>query len=74
MDAGAHGVKIKISGRLGGAEIARSECYKDGSIPLHTIKTDIGYATARSETTYGTIGIKVWINLGEEILTEKGGK
>ncbi len=74
MDAGAHGVKIQISGRLGGAEIARSECYKEGSIPLHTIKTDINYATARSETTYGTIGIKVWINRGEEILTEKGGK
>ncbi|MCH9634658.1 MAG: 30S ribosomal protein S3 [Chlamydiae bacterium] len=74
MDAGAHGVKIQISGRLGGAEIARSEWYKDGSIPLHTIKTEIDYATARAETTYGTIGIKVWVNKGEEILVAKGGK
>lgn len=74
MDAGAHGVKVQISGRLGGAEIARSEWYKEGSTPLHTIKADIDYSTARAETTYGTIGIKVWINKGEEILAEKGVK
>lgn len=74
MDAGAHGVKVQISGRLGGAEIARSEWYKEGSIPLHTIKAEIDYATARSETTYGTIGIKVWVNRGEEILNDKGVK
>ncbi len=73
-DAGAHGVKIQISGRLGGAEIARTEWYKEGSIPLHTLRNDIDYATARAETTYGTIGIKVWINKGEEMLTEQGGK
>lgn len=73
-DAGAHGIKVQISGRLGGAEIARSEWYKEGAIPLHTIKAEIDYATVRSETTYGTIGIKVWIHRGEEILAEKGGK
>lgn len=74
MDAGAHGLKVQISGRVGGAEIARSEWYKEGAIPLHTIKTDIDYAQARAETTYGTIGIKVWVNRGEEILVDKGGK
>lgn len=74
LDAGAQGIKVQISGRLGGAEIARSEWYKEGAIPLHTIKADIDYATSRAETTYGTIGIKVWINKGEEILTEKGVK
>lgn len=73
-DAGAPGIKVKISGRLGGAEIARNEWYKEGSIPLHTIKADIDYASVRAETTYGTIGIKVWINRGEEILADKGGK
>ncbi len=74
-DAGAFGVKVQISGRLGGAEIARSEWYKEGSVPLHTIKTEIDFATARAETTYGTVGIKVWINRGEEVLmTDKGGK
>lgn len=72
-EAGCAGIKVMISGRLGGAEIARCEWYKEGSIPLHTIKADIDYATARAETTYGTIGIKVWINRGEEILTEKVG-
>lgn len=73
-DAGAFGIKVQISGRLGGAEIARSEWYKDGTIPLHTIRTDIDYSTARAETTYGTIGIKVWINRGDEMLAAKGGK
>ena len=66
VDAGAIGVKIQVSGRLGGAEIARSEWYKEGRIPLHTLRADIDYATARSETTYGCIGVKVWINHGEE--------
>lgn len=65
-DAGALGVKIQVSGRLGGAEIARTEWYKEGSMPLHTLRVSIGYGTARSETTYGTIGVKVWINQGEE--------
>jgi len=66
MDAGAAGVKVQISGRVGGAEIARTEWYKEGRIPLHTIRTDIDYATAVAQTTYGTIGVKVWINKGEE--------
>lgn len=65
MDAGALGVKIQVSGRLGGAEIARTEWYKEGRIPLHTLRADIDYATARAETTYGSIGVKVWINHGE---------
>lgn len=66
MDAGAAGIKIQVSGRLGGAEIARTEWYKEGSIPLHTLRSDIDYNTARAETTYGSIGIKVWVNRGEE--------
>lgn len=65
MDAGALGIKVQASGRLGGAEIARSEWYKEGSIPLHTIRADIDYANVRAETTYGTIGVKVWILHGE---------
>ena len=60
MDAGALGVKVKIAGRLAGADIARSEWYKEGRIPLHTLRANIDYATARAETTYGSIGIKVW--------------
>lgn len=65
MDAGAAGIKIQISGRVGGAEIARTEWYKEGRIPLHTLRADIDYATARAETTYGSIGVKVWVNRGE---------
>ena len=64
MNAGAKGVKIMCSGRLAGAEIARREMQKLGSIPLHTLDADVDYATARAETTYGTIGIKVWIYKG----------
>lgn len=66
MDSGAQGIKVQVSGRLGGAEIARTEWYKEGSIPLHTLRANIDYATGRAETTYGSIGIKVWIFLGEE--------
>ncbi len=65
MDAGAAGIKVQISGRIGGAEIARTEWYKEGRIPLHTIKVDIDYAHGRAETTYGSIGVKVWINKGD---------
>jgi small subunit ribosomal protein S3 len=65
MRMGAEGIKIKISGRLNGAEMARSESYKDGRIPLHTFRADIDYALAESQTTYGKIGIKVWICKGE---------
>ena len=64
MRLGAKGVKIMCSGRLGGAEIARTEKYHEGSVPLHTLRTDIDYATAEAETTYGICGIKVWINKG----------
>lgn len=66
MDAGAAGVKVQVSGRLNGAEIARTEWYKEGRVPLHTLRADIDYAPGRAETTYGSIGIKVWINKGEE--------
>ena len=65
MRLGAKGVKIVCSGRLGGAEIARTEKYHEGSVPLHTLRSDIDYATAEAETTYGICGIKVWINKGE---------
>lgn len=65
MDAGAAGVKVQISGRVGGAEIARTEWYKEGRVPLHTLRADIDYATGRAETTYGSIGVKVWVNKGE---------
>lgn len=68
MDAGAAGIKVQISGRIGGAEIARSEGYKEGRVPLQTLRADIDYATGRAETTYGSIGVKVWINRGEEII------
>ena len=65
MRLGAKGVKIVCSGRLGGAEIARTEKYHEGSVPLHTLRSDIDYATAEAETTYGICGIKVWINKGK---------
>ncbi len=64
-DAGGVGVRVQVSGRLGGAEIARREWYKEGVIPLQTMRADIDYATGRAETTYGSIGVKVWINRGE---------
>ena len=65
MRMGAEGIKVQISGRLNGAEMARSESYKDGRIPLHTFRADIDYALAEAQTTYGKIGIKVWICKGE---------
>ncbi|HHE55716.1 MAG TPA: 30S ribosomal protein S3 [Caldithrix abyssi] len=67
MRLGAEGIKIMCSGRLGGAEMARSEMYKDGRIPLHTLRADVDYAQYDAVTTYGTIGIKVWIFHGEVI-------
>ncbi|HQW57988.1 MAG TPA: 30S ribosomal protein S3, partial [Gammaproteobacteria bacterium] len=67
---GAKGVKVYVSGRLGGAEIARSEIYREGRLPLHTFRADIDYGTAIAKTTYGVIGVKVWIFKGE-ILTGK---
>lgn len=65
MRMGAEGVRVMCSGRLGGAEIARTEQYKEGRIPLHTLRADIDYATATAQTIYGAIGIKVWICKGE---------
>ena len=65
MRLGAKGIKFMVSGRLGCAEIARSESYREGSIPLHTLRADIDYGTAEAHTTYGCIGIKVWIYKGE---------
>lgn len=70
LKAGAKGIKICVSGRLGGAEIARSEWYREGRVPLHTFRADIDYGTAESKTTYGIIGVKVWIFKGE-ILPQK---
>jgi small subunit ribosomal protein S3 len=65
MRLGAEGIKVKISGRLNGAEIARSEWYQEGRVPLHTLRADIDYSVAEAKTTYGIIGVKVWIFRGE---------
>lgn len=65
LKLGALGVKVCVSGRLGGAEIARTEWYREGRVPLHTLRADIDYSTAEAQTTYGIIGIKVWIFKGE---------
>ena len=65
MRLGAEGIKIQIGGRLGGAEIARSEWYREGRVPLHTLRADIDYSTAEAHTTYGVLGVKVWIFKGE---------
>ena len=67
MRLGAEGIKVRVAGRLGGAEIARSEVYHEGRVPLHTLRADIDYATFEAETTYGILGIKVWIFKGEVI-------
>ena len=67
MRIGAKGIKVSVAGRLGGAEIARTEWYREGRVPLHTLRADIDYASERAETTYGTIGVKVWIFKGEII-------
>ncbi len=68
---GAQGIRINVSGRLGGAEIARMEWYREGRVPLHTLRADIDYGVARAETAYGTIGVKVWIFKGEILGKEK---
>lgn len=68
---GALGIKVSCSGRLGGAEIARTEWYKEGSVPLHTLRCDIDYATANAYTTYGVIGVKVWVYKGFVDKTDK---
>ena len=71
MKAGAKGIKTLVSGRLGGADIARSEGYTEGTIPLHTIRADIDYATSEADTTFGKIGVKVWIYKGEILPAKK---
>ena len=70
LKAGAKGIKTSVSGRLGGADMARSEGYTEGTIPLHTLRADVDYATAEADTTFGKIGVKVWIYKGE-ILNKK---
>jgi small subunit ribosomal protein S3 len=78
MRAGAKGIKTMVSGRLGGSDIARSEQYSEGTVPLHTLRADIDYAHAEADTTYGKLGVKVWIYKGEVLPTKKksaeGGK
>jgi small subunit ribosomal protein S3 len=75
MKNGAKGIKTLVSGRLGGADMARSEGYSEGNVPLHTLRADIDYAHAEADTTYGKIGVKVWIYKGEVLPTKnKGGK
>ena len=71
MRLGAEGIKVKIAGRLNGAEIARSEWYQEGRVPLHTLRADIDYGVAEAKTTYGIIGVKVWIFRGEVNKAEK---
>ncbi|XJZ27444.1 30S ribosomal protein S3 [Bacillota bacterium Lsc_1132] len=71
MRAGAKGIKTMVSGRLGGADIARAEHYSEGTVPLHTLRADIDYATAEADTTYGKLGVKVWIYRGEVLPTKK---
>lgn len=69
--SGAKGIKTQVSGRLGGADIARAESYSEGTVPLHTLRADIDYATAEADTTYGKLGVKVWIYRGEVLPTKK---
>ena len=73
MKTGAKGIKTAVSGRLGGADIARTECYSEGTIPLQTLRADIDYEFAEADTTYGKVGVKVWIYKGE-VLPTKGNK
>lgn len=65
MKQGAKGIRVNVAGRLGGAEIARTEWYREGRVPLHTLRADIGYSTAEANTTYGVLGIKVWVYKGD---------
>ena len=77
MRAGAHGIKTMVSGRLNGADMARKEIHSEGTVPLHTLRADIDYAWEEADTTYGKLGVKVWISRGEvlpERKSEKGGK
>ena len=72
MRMGAQGIRIRCSGRLGGAEIARSEEYREGRVPLHTLRADVDYATSTAKTTFGTIGVKVWVFKGEVVDDARG--
>lgn len=74
MRLGAEGIKVRVSGRLNGAEIARSEWYREGRVPLHTLRADIDYGFAEARTTYGTIGVKTWIFKGEVLGRRETGK
>ncbi|HIS38253.1 MAG TPA: 30S ribosomal protein S3 [Candidatus Onthousia faecavium] len=74
MKAGAKGIKTKVSGRLGGADMARSEGYTEGTIPLHTLRADVDYAVSEADTTFGKIGVKVWIYKGEILNSKKDNK
>ena len=74
MKAGAKGIKTSVSGRLGGADMARSEGYTEGTIPLHTLRADVDYAQSEADTTFGKIGVKVWIYKGEILEKKQGGK
>jgi small subunit ribosomal protein S3 len=74
MKAGAKGIKTLISGRLGGAEMARSEGYSEGTVPLHTLRADVDYAVSEAKTTYGKLGVKVWIYKGEVLPAKKANK
>ena len=71
MKAGALGIKTSVSGRLGGADMARTEFYSEGTIPLQTLRADIEYGFAEADTTYGKVGVKVWIYKGEVLPTKK---
>lgn len=72
MRMGAQGIKVRCAGRLGGAEIARSEMYREGRVPLHTLRADVDYATSTAKTTFGTIGVKVWVFKGEVVDEARG--
>lgn len=72
LKSGAQGIRIATAGRLGGAEMARREWYREGRVPLHTLRADIDYGLAEASTTYGVIGVKVWIFKGEKIKTDQG--
>ena len=74
MRLGAEGIKVRVSGRLNGAEIARSEWYREGRVPLHTLRADIDYGFAEARTTYGSIGVKTWIFKGEVFGRRETGK
>ena len=71
MRMGAQGVRIQCAGRLGGSEIARTEWYREGRVPLHTLRADVNYGFAEAHTTYGIIGVKVWIFRGEVLTAEE---